>query len=242
MKKQVVVVGLGRFGSSISQELYQAGHDVLALDLDEKKVQNALGEVTYAVRGDATSETLLKELGVQNFDVAAVAIGSDIQASILVTVLLKSLGIPFILARASNQLHGDTLERIGADKVVYPELETGRRLAHVEFHPGVIDYMDVASNYGITKMRPPEHLVKHTLEEAGLSGPRDKYGLAVLAIRRGRECVLVPSKDEEIRPGDILIVAGNTEQLGKLHLSPKEHAKQSQVEPAHQRELPRGAS
>jgi trk system potassium uptake protein TrkA len=236
MKKQVVVIGLGRFGLSISQELYQAGHDVLAMDLDEKKVQAALGGVTYAVRGDATSETLLKELGVQNFDVAVVAIGSDIQASILVTVLLKSLDIPFILSRASNQLHGSTLERIGADKVVYPEVETGKRMAHVEFNAGVIDYMDVTSNYGITKIRPPEHMVRHTLEEAGLSGPRDKYGLAVLAIRRGREWVLVPSKDEDIRPGDILIVAGSTKQLGSLHLSPKESAKQSQLE------LPRGAS
>lgn len=242
MKKQVVVVGLGRFGSSIAQELYQAGHDVLALDLDESKVQNSLGEVTYAVTGDATSETLLKELGVQNFDVAAVAIGSDIQASILVTVLLKGLGVPFILARSSSQLHGDTLERIGADKVIHPESETGRRLAHVEFHPGVLEYMDIASNYGITKMRPPEHMVKHTLEEAGLSGPRDKYGLAVLAIRRGRECILVPSKDEEVRPGDLLIVAGNTEQLGKLHLSPKETAKELPVEPVHKQELNRGGS
>jgi len=242
MKKQAVVIGLGRFGSSMARELYQAGHDVLAIDLDEKNVQSALGEVTYAVRGDATSETLLKELGVQNSDVAVVAIGSDVQASILVTVLLKSLGIPFIIARSSNQLHGDTLERIGADKVVYPEQETGRRLAHVEFHSGVIDYMDVAANYGITKMRPPDHLVKLTLEEAGLSGPRDKYGLAVLAIKRGRECVLVPSKDEVIMPGDILIVAGNSEQLGKLYLSSKELAKKSKVELVQHQEVPRGAS
>ena len=225
MKKQIVVVGLGRFGSSIARELYQAGHDVLAIDLDEKNVQDTLGEVTYAVRGDATSETLLTELGVQHYDVAVVAVGSDIQASILATVLLKSLGIPFILARSSNDLHGNTLERIGADKVVYPEQETGRRVAHVEFHPGVIDYMDVAPNYGITKMRPPDHLIKLTLEEAGLSGPRDKYGLAVLAIRRGRECILVPSKDEEILSGDILIMAGTAEQLGKLHLSSKERVK-----------------
>ena len=238
MKKQVVVVGLGRFGASIARELYQAGHDILAIDLDEKKVQETLGEVTYAVRGDATSEPLLKELGVQNFDAAIIAVGSDVQASILVTVLLKSLGIPFVIARSSNPLHGTTLERIGADKVVYPEQETGKRMAHVEFHPGVIDYMDVASNYGITKMRPPENFIKHTLEEAGLSGPRDKYGLAVLAIRRGRECVLVPSKDEEICPGDILIIAGSTEQLGKLHLSYKEVAKQAPLELVHQRQLP----
>ena len=238
MKKQVVVVGLGKFGSSMSRELYQAGHDVLAIDLSEQKVQDALGEVTYAVRGDATNETLLRELGVQNFDVAVVAIGSDLQASILTTVLLKRLNIPFIIARSSNQLHGSTLERIGAEKVVYPEQETGRRMAHVEFHPSVIDYMDVAPNYGIIKTRPPEHLVKHTLEEGGLSGSRDKYGLAVLAIRRGREFVLAPSKDEMILPGDILIVAGTAEQMGKLQLTTKEQPMSSPTQLVEQSQSP----
>ena len=222
MKKQVVIIGLGRFGSSVARELYQMGHDVLAIDLDEKSVQDLLGHVTYAVRADATNDAVLKELGVSNFDVAVVAIGTDIQASILVTVIMKDLGIPFIVGRAMNELHGNTLERIGADKVVYPEQEMGRRLAHVGFETGVLDYMDVAPNYGITKLRPPEQNIKRTLEEAGLAGPRDKYGIAVLAIRRGREYFLVPAKDEEIRPGDILIVAGNAEQLGKIHTSTKE--------------------
>ena len=238
MKKQVVIVGLGRFGLSMARELYQAGHDVLAMDLNETKVQDALGEVTYAVRGDASSEALLKELGVQNFDVAVVAIGSDIQASILVTVLLKSMNIPFIVARSTNQLHGDTLERIAADRVIYPEQETGRRLAHVEFHPGVMDYMDLTSNYGITKIRPPDHLVKKTLGEAGLSGPRDKYGIAVLAIRRGRECVLIPSREEEIKPGDILILAGNADQLGRMQEKPKEKHLKSGEAPMSTKQLP----
>ena len=222
MKKQVVVIGLGRFGSSVARELYQMGHDVLGIDLAEKNVQEMLGYVTYGVRADATNEAVLKELGVSNFDVAVVAIGSDIQASILATVILKDLGIPFIVTRAINELHGNTMERIGADKVVYPEQEIGRRLAHIGFEPGVLDTMEVAPNYGITKLRPPEQIIKHTLEEAGLAGPRDKYGIAVLAIRRGREYFLIPAKDEEIRPGDILIVAGNNEQLGKIHISAKE--------------------
>ena len=219
MKKQVVVVGLGRFGSSVAKELYQTGHDVLAIDLREDNIQELLGQVTYAVKADATSETVLKELGVSNFDVAVVAIGTDLQASILVTVLLKSLGVPFIVARAATELHGNTLERIGADKVVYPEQELGRRLAHVEFNPGELDYMEVAPNTGISKIRAAGSMVKQTLEEAGLSGHRDRYGVAVLAIRRGRDVVLMPAKDEEIKSGDILIVVGTNDQLGKLHLS-----------------------
>ena len=223
MKKQAVVIGLGRFGSNVAGELYQMGHDVLGIDLDEKSVQDMLGRVTYAVKADATSEAVLKELGVSNFDIAVVAIGSNIQANILVTVILKDLGIPFIVTRAINELHGNALERVGANRVVYPEQEMGRRLAHIGFEPGVLDHMEVAPNYGITKLRPSEQVVKHTLDEAGLAGPRDKYGIAVLAIRRGREYFLIPSKDEEIRPGDILIVAGSNEHLGKIHISAKDH-------------------
>ena len=218
LKKQVVVVGLGRFGASVAKELYQSGHDVLAIDKEERETQELLGQVTYAVKADATNETVLDELGVSNFDVGVVGIGSDMQSSILVTVLLKALDVPFIIARAANDLHGNTLERIGADKVVYPEQEMGRRLAHTEFNPGELDYMEIAPTTGISKIRPSSRMVKQTLEDAGLSGSKDKYGVAVLAIRRGRDVLLVPAKDEEIKPGDVLIVAGRSEQLGKLNV------------------------
>ena len=217
MKKQVVVVGLGRFGSSVARELYQTGHDVLAIDLEERNVQEILGMVTYAVRADATNETLLADLGVSNFDVGIVAIGSDMQASIVVTVLLKGQGIPFIIARAISEVHGSTMERVGADKIVYPEQEMGRRLAHTEFNPGELDYMEIAPTTGISKLRPPASMLRRTLAESGLSGPTDKYGVAVLALRRGRDVLLAPSKDEELAPGDVLIVAGRNEELGKLN-------------------------
>jgi trk system potassium uptake protein TrkA len=220
LKKQVVVVGLGRFGSSVARELYQTGHDVLAIDLEESNVQELLGSVTYAVKADATNESVLAELGVSNFDVGIVGIGSDMQASIVVAVLLKSQGVPFIIARAANDVHGATMERVGVDKVVYPEQEMGRRLAHTEFNPGELDYMEIAPGTGISKLRPPGSIMRQTLEEAGLTGPRNRHGVAVLAMRRGRDVLLAPSKDEEIKPGDILIVAGKSEDLGKLSFSP----------------------
>ena len=156
MKKQVCVIGLGRIGATVAKELYQAGHDVLALDIDESKIQDMLGQVTYAVRADATSETVLREMEVSDFDVAVVALGSDnIQASILVTVLLKSLSIPFIISRAANELHGETLERIGADKVIYPEMDSAQRVAHIDFNSGILDFMELAPSVGICKVRPP---------------------------------------------------------------------------------------
>jgi trk system potassium uptake protein TrkA len=222
MKKQVVVVGLGRFGSSVAHELYQMGHDVLALDTDEARIQGMLGQATYAVKADATNESVLRDLGVQNFDVGVVSIGSNIQSSILATVLLKTLGVSFVIARANNPLHGDTLERIGADKVVYPERETGLRVAHILFNPGVLDYMEIVTGFGMVKVRPPDNMVNRTLESAGLSEARDKYGIAVLAIRRGREYILIPAMDEVIRPGDQLIVAGKDEHISRLQELVKE--------------------
>ncbi len=225
MEKQLCVVGLGRFGATVATELYQAGHDVLAIDTDEVKIQDMLGQVTYAVRADATSESVLRELGVGDMDVAVVALGSEnIQASILITVILKSLGIPFIIARAATELHGDTLERIGADKVVYPEMESARRVAHVDFNPGIMDYMEIAPNAGISKIRPPEQMLRRTLEEAGLGGPDGNYSVVVLAVRRGRSYIVHPSRDEEIKPGDVLIVAGRNEQVGRMYSQAQEMA------------------
>lgn len=226
MKKQVCVIGLGRFGSTLAQELYQSGHDVLAIDVDEAKVQDQLGSATYSVRADATSESILKELDVAAYDVCIVSLGSEnVQASILVSVLLKSLGVPFTIARAANELHGATLERVGVDRVVYPEAESARRTAHVGFDTGVIDYMPIVPDFGISKIRPPEEMLGHTLEEAGLAGSTDRHGISVLAIRRGRTSFLHPAKDEEIKAGDVLIVAATNEQLSKIsdlarHLEP----------------------
>jgi trk system potassium uptake protein TrkA len=223
MKKQVCVIGMGRFGATVAQELYQSGHDVLAIDNEEGKIQDMLGQVTYAVRADATNESVLRELGVSDFDVAIVALGSEnIQASILITVLLKSLTIPFIIARAATQVHGDALERIGADKVVYPEAESARRVAHIVFNAGIIDFMELVPASGISKVHPPEEMLRHTLDEAGLGGPQGKHGVVVLAIRRGRGYILNPSKDEDIKPGDQLIIAGRNDQIAKLYSHAKE--------------------
>lgn len=223
MKKQVCVIGMGRFGATVARELYQSGHDVLAIDNEEGRIQDMLGQVTYAVRADATNESVLRELGVSDFDVAIVALGSEnIQASILITVLLKSLTIPFIIARAATQVHGDALERIGADKVVYPEAESARRVAHIDFNAGIVDFMELAPGSGISKVHPPEEMLRHTLDEAGLSGPQGKYGVVILAIRRGRAYILNPSKDEDIKPGDQLIIAGRNDQIAKLHSEAKE--------------------
>ncbi len=217
MNKQVCVIGMGRFGSTVAHELYQSGHDVLAIDVDESKIQEQLGRVTYAVRADATSEAVLQELDIRDYDVVIVALGSDnVQASVGITVLLKSMGVPLILARAATELHGETLERIGADRVLYPEAENARRVARLEFSRELLDYMPILADYGISKIRPPDEMIGHTLEEAELSGSGDRHDISVLAIRRARTSLLHPARDEVMRPGDVLILAATSEQLSKL--------------------------
>jgi len=218
-KKQVVVVGLGRFGSNVARTLYQMGHDVLGVDTNERLVQDVMSEVTYAVKGDATNENVLRELGVPNFDAAVVAIGSNVEANIMSTVLLRSLGVPYVASRARNQLHGQTLDRLGANQVVYPEREMGSRVARSLFNPDVTEYMALAPGFGISKIRSPEALQGQTLKDAGLAGSRDKYSLFVLAIRRGKDLILLSSEEERVQQGDLLILANKDETLERLYQS-----------------------
>lgn len=214
-KKQVVVAGLGRFGISVATTLYQLGHEVLALDADEKAVQSLVGKVTYAVQTDVTDEESLRQLGVSNFDTAVVGIGSDIQNSVMTTVLLKSLGLKDIICRAQNETHGNALQKVGATRVIFPEKEIGQQVAHSIFNPDVIDYMEILPNYGISKILPPFRLLGHTLDEAEL-GPGSKHGVRVILIKRGREVLLNPAPSEKIREDDILILAGRDEDLVKF--------------------------
>jgi trk system potassium uptake protein TrkA len=216
MKQQVVVIGLGRFGSSVARSLYNLGHDVLALDVSEDRVQSMMGQVTFPVTGDAANETVLRELGVPDYDAAVVAVGTDIVASVLSTVILKNMGIPYVVARARDDLHGNTLERIGADKVIHAESEMGVRLAHNMFNPNVQEYLELAPNFGFSRIRVPEDYNNKTIGELGFSGPRDKYGLAVMAIKRGRDITLNPDTNDRIRAGDVLILAGRDDFLEQL--------------------------
>ena len=219
MKKQVVVIGLGRFGSSVTRSLYNLGHDVLAMDKDESRVQSIMGQSTHALSGDATNEVVLRELGIHDYDVAVVAIGLDIVSSVMASVLLKTMGVPYVVSRAHNELHGNVLERIGVDKVVHAESEMGVRLAHSMFNPNVQEYLELTPNFGMSKLKVPQRFVNMSLKELGFSSSRDKYGLAVLAIRRGKDITLNPDPGERLQAGDWLVLAGKDELLDQLELA-----------------------
>jgi trk system potassium uptake protein TrkA len=216
-KQNVAVLGLGRFGQAVAKELTRLGHDVLAIDSSEKIVEEVADEVTHAVQADVTDPDALQELGLADFDTVVVATSSQLEASILATVLVQRLGVKRVLAKAANQLHGSILEQVGASRVVYPEHETGIRVAHSFAAPGVRDYLDVAPGYGFARVSVVEDWLGKALGTLDLPGT---CGVRVMALTRAGTVVLDPPPLEALRAGDQLIVAGRDEDLERLPGTP----------------------
>jgi trk system potassium uptake protein TrkA len=214
MKKQVAVIGLGRLGIALATTLYSLGHDVLALDTNEKNVQDMASQVTRAVQADATDETTLRELGIASFDIAVVTL-AEVDSSVLTTVLLKKLGVGYIIARANNELHGGILEKIGADKVVYPEREMGVMIGHVLTLGDVIDYIPVTPGYGVVRLVAPPSFVGQTFSALGF-GSKGKWKVAVLLMLRKQEVTITPSDTEVVKAGDALVLSGSWDNLEEL--------------------------
>ncbi|EDS76174.1 potassium transporter Trk [Clostridium novyi A str. 4552] len=212
-KRQFVVIGLGRFGSSIAKTLYSLGNDVLAIDLNEETVQNIADSVTHAVQADATDENSLRTLGISNFDVGVVTIGSNVQGSIMTALLAKELGVRCIIAKAHNELHAKVLKKIGVDRVIFPERDMGVRVAHNLVSSNILDYIELSQDYSIAEISSPKEWHGKTLKELDM---RSQYGINVMALKRNNEVNISPSADDIIRTGDIIVAIGGIEELNKL--------------------------
>ena len=212
-RQQVMVIGLGRFGSALAHELERLGHEVLAVDAAEQSVNEIAPHVTHALQLDASDEKALRQAGAEQFGTAIVAISSAAEASIFATMVLKRLGVRNVIAKAGNQLHADILTMVGADRVVLPEHETGQRLAHSFSQPNVIDYLDIAPSFGIERIRPPASFVGKTLGELDL---KNRLNVTPIALRRGLEVIINPASQERIGKGDELILVGRDEKLERL--------------------------
>ena len=211
-KKQYVVLGLGRFGISVARTLYSLGHDVLGVDNDEEIVQSLSNELTHVVTADLLDEETFKALGLRNFDVAIVAVG-DLEASMMCTLMLKETGIPFILAKASTSLHGRMLEKIGADKVIYPERDMGLRVGHNLADINIVDYIELVNNLSIMEIGAPKSMVGKSLSEAEM---RRLYNVTVVALRRNGQMLVNPDPHDKIRAGDIMVILGTRESIKTL--------------------------
>jgi trk system potassium uptake protein TrkA len=209
-RNQFVIVGLGRFGSALGKELIELGHEVLGIDKDEEAVQEMSSKLTFAVSADCTDEEALRSLGVRNFDCGVVAIGDDIQASILTTILLKDLGVKKVVAKAIGELHGRVLEKIGVDRVVYPERDMGIRVAHQLVSPNLLDYIELSKDYTIAELVVPHCLNGKSLHDIN---PRARFGCSIVAINKPGGIIIAPTAADVLAERDVMVIIGTNEQI-----------------------------
>lgn len=213
MKKQFAVIGLGRFGGSVARALCEMGYEVLVVDKNEQRIQDFSNIATHAVVADTTDEEALNALGIRNFDIVVVAIGEDIQSSILTTLILKELDVQTVVVKARNALHGKVLYKIGADKVVYPERDMGIRVVHSLISPNILDIIELADDYSIVEIHAGEFFSGKTLKDLDI---RAKFGCNVMAIKSGDRINIAPLASDRINEGDILVVIGHNDDLQRL--------------------------
>ena len=204
--KTFVIIGLGRFGSAVSEELCRLGHQVLAIDTDEEAVQNMADKVTRAVVADCTDKSVLRSLGVKNMDCAVVAFSEDIGTSALITLNLKELGLPRLICKARDHSHRELLRRIGADEVVFPEHESGRKLARILTNRDILTYIELSERYGIVKVKVPDCWLGKSLRSLDV---RARYQVNVIAIQSSDGNIqTVPQPDYVFREGDLVFNLG----------------------------------
>lgn len=213
MRKRYAVIGLGRFGSSVAKVLTEMGQYVLAIDSDENRVDALAPTLSRVVKADATDPSALKALRIAEFDTVVVAIGDNVEASVITALNCRDLGVRHLVAKAQDDAHGRVLERIGVDRVLYPQRDMGVRVAHNISAGGVIDFVRLSEQYGMAELVLPEPLVGRTLQELDMPS---KYGLNVLAIKRGKRLIVSPRADEKVSRDDVLVVIGDAQGINRL--------------------------
>jgi trk system potassium uptake protein TrkA len=211
--KQFAVIGLGRFGSSLARTLAEAGYDVLGVDILEERIRPLTAVLTHVVQADATDEEVLRSLGIRNFDVCVVTMSSSIQDSILTTLMVKELGVSLVVAKARDDQHGKVLQRIGADRVVFPERDMGVRLAQNLIAGNILDHIDLSPDNSIAEVVAGERFSGKNLRQLDLRG---RFGLNVMAIKHGNHISVSPKADDVLQEGDVLVVIGPNESIRRL--------------------------
>lgn len=208
--KSYLVIGLGRFGSALATQLCGLGAEVLAMDVRSDLVQQVANSVTHAVVGDAQDKEVLRSLGARNFDCAIIAIGDDLAASVLVTMNLKELEVPYIVCKAHDETHRRVLEKLGVDRVVIPEQEHAQRLGRSLYRHNVLDYIELSKDYGILEVPAPKAWLGKTLRELNV---RAKLGVNIIAVENDGKTNVSPSADYAVKPGDTMVVLGENYAL-----------------------------
>lgn len=213
MTKSILLIGLGRFGKHLAMDLYRLGHEVMAIDDNEERVDEMLPYVTSAQIGDSTNTEFLESLGIRNFDICFVAIGKDFQSSLETTLTLKELGARLVVSRASSNVHSKFLLRNGADEVIYPDRDIAEKVAVRYSANHVYDYIEVNDEYSIFEIPVAEEWVGKSIKEVNF---RAKYKVSILGIKRGENTKLLPMADYEFDEKEHLMVIGQIEDVERL--------------------------
>lgn len=216
MKKQFLIVGLGRFGTSVARTLTQLGHSVVGIDQSESRVQKVSDEITDVIKCDATDSDILDSIGIPDFETVFVCIGEKyIQNSILVTLLVKEKGAKKIIAKAGTKTQGKVLSKVGADMIVYPEKDMGERIAKIVSSPNIMDFLEVSSHVSIIEMKTPHTMVGKNLIELNL---RHRYGVTIISVKNSNgEIKSPPDVNYRFKEDDILTLIGENKKLRDLH-------------------------
>jgi len=213
MRKRYAVIGLGRFGASVARTLTEMGQYVLAVDIDENRVDDLAPVLGRVVRADCTDPAALRALRIQEFDTVIVAIGDNVEASVITVLNCRDLGVPYLVAKAQDEAHGRILKHLGVDRVVYPQRDMGIRVASNIATGGIIDYVRLSDEYGMAEIAPPKTVLGKSLLELDLP---HRFGLNVMAIKRGNRVIVSPRAAERIAEGDVMVVIGSAEGITRL--------------------------
>jgi trk system potassium uptake protein TrkA len=212
-KKQFAVIGLGRFGGSVCKELYRMGHQVLAIDNREQKVTEFAQHSTHSVIADSTDEKALQSLGIRNFEYVIVAIGDNIQSSILTTLVLKEMEVENVWVKAQNAYHHKVLEKIGADRIIHPEHDMGIRIAQHLTSEKIVDYIELSDEYSIVELLATNKVHHRSIIDLDV---RARFGCTILAVKHEEEINVSPLPDDMIYVNDVLIVIGHKRDLKRF--------------------------
>jgi trk system potassium uptake protein TrkA len=203
-RKRVAVIGLGRFGASVARVCHELGYDVTAVDIDEKRVAEATDYATLSAQADGSDEEALRSLGIDRSEVGVVGQGQNIEASVSCALILKRVGVPWVIAKAENDIHGEILLKVGADRLVFPEQEAGSQVAHSLEIRHAVAYMNLTASSGLVRMRVPGHAVGKTVAQI----ESDRADISLLLIQRGHVLSPRPAADAVLQEGDVIVVAG----------------------------------
>ena len=211
--KSILVIGLGRFGRHMAKKFSEQNNDVMAIDINEERINNVLSVVTNALIGDATNERLMETIGVRDFDLCVVAIGDNFQSSLETTALLKDLGAKFVLARASRDVHAKFLLRNGADDVIYTEKETAERLAVKYGSDNIFNYIELNDEYSIYEIAVPSSWLNKSILKVNV---RSKYGISILATKQGNNIYPLPKPEHVFTDSESLMILGKNEDVSRF--------------------------